>query len=197
MKKTILFSKKPAITMTFEEVRNRFLPMLVKTMKIANQRFIFNAIEEDDFQQILEIELWRAYEQYSSENGTCFSTYLFYKLQKGVRNATYHKYSLKNQGIIVSMNTSINKEDFKLEDILADNDASMNNLETNELSYLIIQNTSDHEKELLSILLDKQTFTVNSYAKKHGITRQAANQRVIKFKKKLQKIIANEYLGIS
>lgn len=195
--KTILFANEPAKSLSFEEVRKRFIPMLIKTMKIANEKFIYNQIEEEDFQQILEVELWRAYEQYSSETGNCFSTYLFNKLRKGVRNATYHKYSLKNQGVIISIHAPVNKNNQMLEDILVDNDPSLNSLETIDLIDLIKRNTSRHENELLSILLDKQSHTVKDYAMKYGITRQAANQRVIKYRKKLQVIVAKNYLGIS
>lgn len=195
--KTILFSNEPAKKMTFEEVRKRFIPMVIKTMKTANDKFIYNQLEEDDFQQILEVELWRAYVQYSSETGNCFSTYLFNKLRKGVRNATYHKYSQKNQGILLSINAPINREDQKLEEVLADIDPLLNNLETKELVNLIKKHTSLSEKALLYILLDKQTYTVKDYAIKNGITRQAANQRVMKYRKKLQVIVAKDYLGIS
>lgn len=197
MTKTILFSNEPSRKMNFEEVRARFMPMVIKAMKIANNKFVFNQVEEDDFKQILEIELWRAYEQYDAATGNCFTTYLYPKLQKGVRNATYHKYSLKNQGVSISMNAPMGEDDLKLEDLFAADDNSMDNMQVNELTAIIRSNVSPEEEELLLILMDKQTYSVQDYATKYEITRQAANQRVIKLKKKLQKIVSEQYLEIA
>jgi RNA polymerase sigma factor (sigma-70 family) len=198
MTKTILFSNGDQLQMTFEEVREQFKPMVIRAMKRANGRFIYNAVEENDFMQELEIELWRAYEAYDVEAGNCFTTYLHYKLQKGVRNATYSRYSLKNQhNGLVSMNAAMGEDDLKLEDMFTDeNDDSMEKMEVNELTAIIRSNVSTEEEELLQILLDKQLFSVQDYATKHGITRQAANQRVIKLKKKLQSAVKKDYLEI-
>jgi len=195
--KTILFSNGDSIEMTYEEVRKRFSPMVIKAMKRANNKFVYNKIDEEDFKQELDIELWRAYDQYDPESGNCFSTYLYYKLQKGVRNVTYSRYSLKNRhNGIFSMQAPIGEDDLKLEDMFAAEDDSMESLEVNDLTDIIRSNVSDEEEELLQILMDKKQFSVQDYATRHNITRQAANQRVIKLKKKLQNVVAKEYLEI-
>jgi len=197
VKKMIIFANEPAKEMTYEEVREQFMPIVIKVMRTANNRFLYNRVEEDDFQQTMEIELWRAYEHYDPTTGNCFTTYLYPKLQKGVRNATYFKFALKNQGIIVSMNKPMGEDDLNLEDLFSSEDNSMYNIYLSELTAIIYSNVSESEVELLKILLDRQTYTVQNYADKYNITRQAANQRVVKLKKKLQVIVATQYLEIA
>ncbi|MEK5205198.1 sigma-70 family RNA polymerase sigma factor [Bacillus sp. FSL R10-2789] len=197
MKKTILFSNQPARQMTFEEVREQFAPMVIRSMKNANNRFIFNAVEEDDFRQELEIELWRAFKDYDSNSGNCFTTYLHYKLQKGVRNATYSRYSLKNQhNGILSMSAPVGEDDLKLEDLFSTDDTSTDNLTMNELTAIIRSVVGEDEEDTLKALLNKKEFPVQIFADKHGITRQAANQRIVKLRNKLRVAVSTEYLEI-
>lgn len=190
----IRFSSGEIKEMTFEEVRESFKPMAFKAMKVANNKFIFNAVEEEDFMQELEIEIWRAYDQYDFESGNCFSTYLHYKLQKGVRNATYYKYAQKNQhGYVYSLNAPMGDNELRLEDLFAEDDTSIDNLVYSELTTLIRDNLDEKEEEIFKMLVDKKHYPVQVYADKYGITRQAANQRVIKLKKKLQNIVSDQY----
>lgn len=196
MTKLIRISEEVVKEMTFEEVREHFKPMVIKEMKRTNNKFIFNAVDEEDFKQILDLETWKAYEAYDVETGNCFSTYLYPKLQKGSRDATYSRYAQKNQGKTYSMSAPVGEDDLKLEDMFASDDSSMDNIYANELTAIIRSNVSDEEQELLMILLDKQQFSVQDYADRYGITRQAANQRVVKLKKKLQAAIKAEYLEI-
>ena len=192
----IRFSNGEIKEMTFEEVRESFKPMAFKAMKAANNKFIFNAVEEEDFMQELEIEIWRAYDQYDFESGNCFSTYLHYKLQKGVRNATYYKYAQKNQhGYVYSLNAPMGDNELSLEDLFAEDDTSIDNLVYSELTTLIKENLDEKEEEIFKMLIDKKHYPVQVYADKYGITRQAANQRVIKLKKKLQNIVSDQYLS--
>lgn len=194
--KQIIFSNGETKELNYEQVRERFLPMVIKEMKKANSKFIYNAVEEEDFMQIMEIELWRAFEQYDPSTGYCFSTYLYPKLQKGIRNATYHKYSQKNQGTVLSMSAPRGEDDLKLEDLFSVDDTSVDGLVYKELTQIILKNTTDEEKEMLYSLMNKKEFSVQDYADKYNITRQAANQRIVKLKKKLQKVISSEYLEI-
>lgn len=196
MTKTILFSDGTTQQMTIEEALVKFKPMVIKEMRKANNKFIFNAVNEEDFKQILDIELWKAFEAYDYTTGNCFTTYLYYKLQKGKRDATYSRYALKNQGTSVSMNAPIGDDDLKLEDMFASDDSSMNAIDAKELTAIILSNTSFEEVELLQIIMDVHNNSVQEYATKYNITRQAANQRVLKLKKKLQSIIKKQYLEI-
>ena len=190
----IRFSNGEIKEMTFEEVRESFKPMAFKAMKVANNKFVFNAVEEEDFMQELEIEIWRAYDQYDFESGNCFSTYLHYKLQKGVRNATYYKYAQKNQhGYVYSLNAPMGDNELRLEDLFAEDDTSVDNLVYSELTTLIRDNLDEKEEEIFKMLVDKKHYPVQVYADKYGITRQAANQRVIKLKRKLQNIVSDQY----
>ena len=192
--KTILFSDNTSKEMTFEEVREHFAPVIIKTMKRANNKFAFNKVEEEDFRQELDLQLWRAYDQYDPTKGYCFTTYLYYKLQKGVRNATYHKYSLKNQGITISMNAPVGDNELKLEDMFSVDDNSADNLLYEELVDIIKGAIEPGEEDLLRVILNKKSFSVQNYADKYNITRQAANQRVNKLRKKLQRVIKEQYL---
>lgn len=194
--KEILLSDGRVLKMTFEEVYKKFAPMITKTIKKANSRFIFNQVEEDDFRQELNLELWRAYQSYDISTGNRFTTYLYYKLQKGVRNMTYSRYALKNQNNgVYSIHAPIGDDELKIEDMISIDDTSLDNIHFRELFDLIIKNITEEEKDILRVLLDRKEFSVVDYAKKYGITRQAANQRVVKLRKKLQKIVAKEYLG--
>lgn len=196
MKKTILLSNGQAVEMTFEEVLKKFKPMLVKEMKRINNRFVFNAVEDEDFMQILKLECWKAFRDYDYTTGNCFTTYLYPKLQKGSRDATYYKYSQKNQGITISASAPIGDDELKLEDMFSIDDTSMNNIEAEELTAIIRSAVAQEEHELLMIILDRHQFSVADYAERHGITRQAANQRVVKLRKKLQAAIKEQYLEI-
>lgn len=195
--KTILFPETKE-ELTFEEIRERFRPMLINRMRRANNKSLRNKIEEDDFMQELEIELWRAYDQYQPELGYCFSTFLHYKLMKGVKAATYFRYSQKNQhNGLFSMNAPLNDSDFKLEDTFYEEDLSLHNLEYQELIRIIEDNLEEGDEELFRIIEDRSTYTVQDYADKYNITRQAANQRVIKLREKLRIVISKEYLGFN
>lgn len=196
--KMIRFSSGQVVELNFEEVREQFKPMVFKALKTANNKFVYNQVEEDDFRQELELELWRAFIDYDPETGNCFSTYLHYKLMKGVRNTTYSRYSLKNQhNGLVSMNAPRGDDDLKLEDMFASEDDSMDNIVVNELKMIIEENVTEEEADLLSIILDRKNYSVVDYAIRTGITRQAANQRVKKLQRKLQDLISRNYLEIA
>ena len=195
--KTILFSDGTKKEMTFEEVRLRFMPMILQAIRRTNSKFVYNEVEEEDFRQELEIELWRAYEQYELTSGNCFSTYLHYKLQKGIRNVTYTRYSLKNRhNGLISMNAPTGEDDLKLEDMFASDEDTLGDIVYQELVKLVMSNVTEEEQDTLKCMLNKKEFSVQNYADKYGITRQAANQRIVKLRKKLSAIVKKEYLNI-
>jgi len=200
-KKMIILSDNEIKLMSFEEVKEEFMPIVIAQVKKANLKFFYNKTEEEDFLQELLLELWRAYKQYNPCLGNQFSTYLYYKILKGVRNVTFKKFSLKNKNNgVISLNAPLkendNKEYSTLEEMLYDDkETAQELLEYKELCLLIKKYiVSDEDKELLSVLLNKKNHSIKYYAEKYGITRQAANQRVNKFKNKLKDIIIKEYL---
>lgn len=199
MEKTILLSNGKSIKMTFEEIQEQFKPMIHKMIKHTNDKFLFNKVDEEDFYQELSIELWRAYEAYDYTTGNCFSTYLYPKLLKGIRNVTYSRYAQKNNsnGAVLSIQYEMSDSKLTIEDMLFADDNTFDNLAYNELITIILSNITEDEKEILKVILDRKNYSVVDYAKKFGITRQAANQRVIKLKKKLRNIISKEYLEIA
>lgn len=196
--KMILFSNGEKEEMTFEEVRKRFYPNLKKEVRKTNSKYMYDAPETEDYYQELEIELWRAYNGYDPSTGYCFSTYLHYKLLKGTKRATFHRYSQKNQhNGLTSMNAPVGEDDLKLEDTFSDDLDASENIMYNQLLKIIGSAMTDGDDELLLMLVDKKNYPVQVYADKYGVTRQAANQRLMKFKKKLQKIVSKEYLEIA
>jgi predicted DNA-binding protein YlxM (UPF0122 family) len=94
------------------------------------------------------------------------------------------------------MNASMGDDDLKLETLFAADDDTSENIEFNELTAIIRGNVSEEEEDALRSLLDRNEFTVQDYADKYNITRQAANQRIVKLKKKLQNIVKKQYLEI-
>lgn len=196
--KQIIFSGNRKEEMTFEEVREAFKPMLIAQMRRTNNKSLYNKVEEDDFMQELEIELWRAFVQYEPEKGFCFSTYLHYKLLKGTKAATYSRYAQKNQhNGLFSMNAPMGEHDLRLEDMFASDDSSMTDIEYQELVTLIKDNLNENEEEIFKIIVNRSLYTVQNYADKYEITRQAANQRVVKLRNKLRTIVSEQYLDLN
>ncbi|MCH4825182.1 sigma-70 family RNA polymerase sigma factor [Planococcus halocryophilus] len=191
--KKLSFSDGTSREMSFEDVLFQFKPLLKSVLRKTNNKFIFNKVEEEDFFQELSVELWKAYEKYDSSYETFFSTYLYYRLQKGVRDATYSKFSKKNQGIEISMDTPLGNEDIKFEDIFSTPDVSIDNLLGNDLIKIIQSNIEPHEEEMLRTLINRKHFSIKQYAEKYGITRQAANQRIVKLRNKLKKLVKEQY----
>lgn len=195
--KLILFSDSEPKKLLYEEVREIFYPMMIKTMRKTNNKFVYNKVEEDDFMQILELELWKAFEQYDPATGYCFSTYLFNKLRKGNRDATYSKYSQKNQHAgLVSLNAPLNAEGMMLSDVCEDEAASIDDLDFQDLVALIKDNLTEEETEIFKMIIDVKNHSVQNYADKYNISRQGANQRLLKLKLKLRAIINKDYLDI-
>jgi len=198
MVKTIIFSKEPSKEMTYEEVREQFLPLLNKTVNRSNQKFNNGILEKEDFLQELEISLWIAYEKYDPGRNNCFSTYLHYRLMKGVDKVVSPAMTLKrkNDGVL-SLDVSLSDDgEMTLKDTLISDFLVADDYQGREL-YEIIQTAvgSEHEEILFSII-DPKAFPVSEYAKKNHITRQGASQRVRKIKRQLRKKISLEYLGI-
>lgn len=193
--KQIILSSKHKKEMTFEEVAEQFEPMLYKKVWNTNNRSLYNEVETEDFMQELMVELWKAYEQYDSKLGNCFSTYLHFKLLKGVRDATYSRYSQKNQhNGLISMDAELGDTEMEMKDLFKSDADTSENLEYKELINLILDNIEEEEVEILKVIMDRQIYTVQDYADKHNITRQGANQRVIKLREKLKNIIKYQYL---
>ncbi len=197
MRKTIRFSNGNCCEMTFEEVFVEFTPLVKSVMRKSNNKFYFNKVEEEDFLQELYLELWRAYEKYDDIIGTSFTTYLYFRLQKGVRDVTYSKFSKKNQSIEISMDAPFKNPDFTLEDFLSIPDDSLNGILNSELESIVLSATDSGEEEMLQSLINRKEFSIQQYADKHTITRQAANQRIIKFRNKLRKVVMEQYFDKS
>jgi len=197
MRKTIRFSDGNCYEMTFEEVFVEFTPLVTSMMRRANNKFYFNKVEEEDFLQELYLELWRAYEKYDYVIGTSFTTYLYFRLQKGIRDVTYSKFSKKNQSIEISLDAPFKNPDFTLEDFLSIPDDSLNGILNSELESIILSAIDSGEEEMLQSLTNRKEFSVQQYADKHKITRQAANQRIIKFRNKLRKVVKEQYFDKS
>ena len=94
------------------------------------------------------------------------------------------------------MSEPIGEDSLKLEDMFTDNTQASDEIEYEELMKIVKDSVDEGEEELLKMTLDIKNNPVQVYANKHGITRQAANQRLLKFKKKLRNIVKEKYLNV-
>lgn len=182
--------------MSFNEVRKQFENMLYKAIHRTNAK-VDNEYEMDDFKQELDIELWKAFDQYDIERDICFSTYLHYKIMKGVGDFTRKNY--ENTNGTYSLNLSMG-EDGNTEylDLIEDDNISIENDVCGEDYIRIIFDELDTgEKHLLKNILIEKIMNISQYAEDQGISRQAAHKRIKNLKTKVKQIISRKEFSMS
>lgn len=192
MKKTIILSNGVKKEMTYEEVVKQFTPMMNRYTNSAILTFGDKVVKEDMLQEML-IETWRAYEIYDGKHA--FSTILVPKLKKVTANSAKKITAKKRKSNgVLSMSATIgDTEDLTLEDMFAEEDFTAEKMIASEMMAAILPHLNEREKiEILCILYPLE-FTSTDLAKKLGIVRQAAHQRVVKLKKKLQTILIENH----
>lgn len=192
VQKMILF-KDPAQNrfMTYGEVREQFINLGRKLMKQANAKFIFNKVEEDDFMQLIDLELWKAFDQYDPNYGFAFTTFLVPKLKKAVRDATYSKFSQKNQGTVVSADEEMGEEGMTICDTLEAETNIEAEYQESELFKMLKETLSPIEFDCVIHLTDKKELTAAEIAEKYGMSRQGATKRIRQTKSKLKELLSN------
>lgn len=187
---------------TFDELYTQFFKMIQKeTWSMV--KVYGNIMKREEIEQQFTIELWNAYEKYDIKQGACISTYIYNRFQKAKRDLLYpligSSKSKWEKANTTSLSAKYNADD---------RDDQSNQMFTHDKAYNQIANaenllvsqdlidaiTAVYNKEedidLILILIDKNTYTVANYAKKWGISRMAANKRLLKMKKNLVSVLA-------
>lgn len=202
--KTFLFSNGNAENLTFEEIYERFFNMIQnETWKM--KRSYGNAIDLDEASQQFTIELWNAFELYDYKLGFCFSTYLFNRFRKARRDLLQNKFLSKKSQFekekIASLDNQLTSDEnssnfFNRE---FEEDASFGDYKQYQPDIYLEEKdlfdrlgdmlVTDEKKDLVLVLIDKKNFSVNDYAEKWNISRQAANKRLNVMKQTLKVIL--------
>lgn len=176
--------------MTFEQILKQFRPMIIKFAKNCVNKSLYNAPDLDDVIQELYIQAWEAWERYDEKHA--FSTYLFHRLQHGVHRATQKMYASKrnNKAGVISLNQSLGDEsEQELENLLGDIDSDLESITFKHLIIQLHQQLEHEEKLMLKCMLNKDVYSIRDLADDLEISRQGANKKYNKFRKKLEKIL--------
>lgn len=214
MNKDFLFSDNSVKTMSFDELYEEFIQLIHSESWKFYKRYN-GKINKDEIDQQFIIELWNAFDKYDISKGVCISTYIVHRIKKGKRDLQYlHFLSLpsryEKENVVIKLNSYTDKDggeesgrDYS-EKIINEQyvNAYDEMLKIPELSFMegelfnLIKKRFERPEDfdLIYIMLDKKGFSVVDYAKKYGITRQAANQRLLKIKQELRKILTKEWL---
>lgn len=188
--KTIILSEGKKKEMTFEEVLEQFDDMLHKYANDSIQKVVFNKPEKDDVMQELRVQTWEAYKRYNGDNA--FSTYLVYRLKLGVGNATTKMYAQKrtNTHGSISLNELFSEsDDFEFGGLLGEEDYNIQSLAFRDFVNYLEKILNPLEKKMLYLLTNKHEYSVSDLAVELGISRQAVNKKVVRFREKLEKIM--------
>ena len=127
-----LDSKSNATVMSFDELLKRYKAF------IGNEAFKFKrdsmfgdpTVDKDDIEQVFLMTLYNAYNEYSIERGTTFSTFLYYKM-RGAKSSILSNRLQKRHGgykdeeghnhTIGNISLDIPKDDFADHNIIDDN----------------------------------------------------------------------------
>lgn len=190
--KTILFPNGVAKQMNYREVRKQFTRLMHQLMNQSKNKSVYTSVEDDDFMQYLEFELWKAFRDYDPSRKACFSTYLYPKLKKAVRDATFSQYSAKNQAVVVSIDSNPSTLEDTVKEaraIPADVDIEKEYLQSDLFAHLK-EELEPIEFDCVIHLVDKKEMSAQNIADKYNMTRQGANKRIRSVKSKLRTILA-------
>jgi RNA polymerase sigma factor (sigma-70 family) len=199
MKKAIILSNGEVREMSFEEVLAQFNNMLHKSANDTISKIVFNKPEKDDIMQELRFQTWEAFNRYDGKHA--FSTYLTYRIQHGVHRSTNKMYAKKrtNENGTTSLNKIISGEgpDRELEGLLGEEDRDINSVEFREFITDLEKKLNSCEKIMLKTLMDKNDFSVRDLGDELGVSRQAANNKIRKFREKMANLLtATGYVEI-
>lgn len=178
--------------MSFEEVLEQFDGMVNRFANKALEKIIYNKPEREELIQELCIQVWEAYKRYDGKHA--FSTYLHFRLQHGIHRVTMKLYAQKrkNERGVISLNKMIGGDDDseqELETLLGENDSEITSLSFREFMTELEKKLDPCEKKMLKVLLDRNEYSVQDLAYELGISRQGANKKVNKFKKKMANLM--------
>lgn len=194
-KKAIILKGEKVVYMDFEEVIEKFKGMIKTAIRNANSKIPeFKRLDPEDFQQLLLIQVWKAFEEYEVERGNCFSTYLHPKLQDGCKSVLRSAYAQKNDagGMLDSLDGLNEEGNSKYE--IAKPVKEEETIEDTALVDLLKEKfleacDTDTEKELLTLVLLGKKLSIAEFASKHHLTRQGANSQKMKLQLKLKQLL--------
>lgn len=190
--KKIKFSNGITKEMTFDEVEKQFSDMLNLFANNAIRRMTYNKPEKQDVLQELRFELWQAYERYDHERAV-FSTYAHYRLKLAIVKVVNPMFAKKRINIYgeVSINDVVpgDEGDVEIADAIGFDDSSFDDVEFQVFVENLEKQLTESEKVLLQALVSKKEISITQIGQMFGITRQAANKRMLVFKDKLAKIL--------
>lgn len=190
MKKTIILSDKGAVEMTFEEVLEQFKGMIERYVYTTAMKSVYNAPDRDELRQELRLQTWIAYENYNGTN--TFSTYLVYRLQHGISKFTAKMYAKKRVNTAGTVSFDMNPDsdgEMEFSGLFGEEDEKIGSFAFREFLIDLEKKLDSTERQLLLVLMNKSDFSVQDLATKFGVSRQAANKKVNKFKVKMAEIL--------
>lgn len=178
--------------MSFEEVLEQFDGMIKRFANEALEKIIYNKPEREELMQELRIQVWEAYKRYDGKHA--FSTYLHFRLQHGIHRVTMKLYAQKrtNEKGVISLNKVIGGGDDseqELENLFGEEDLEITSLTFREFMVELEKKMDLSEKKMLKVLLNRNDYSVQDLANELGISRQGANKKVNKFKKKMANLM--------
>lgn len=191
MQKELIIENK-VVTMSFDEVLNKFTPAIHKEIK--KQKVVFDrpSEERDDLFQNASIWLWKAFEKYDISKKTHFSTLAFPYIKKGIQQIT-EKNNTNKRGIVdytTSIDKTINENEDSLYTLLHDEGLDVeNDLIVKDILETVVSQLTDKEEEALEYMLEGRHST--ELAEKYNITRQCTASRYRRVRSKFLEIYNN------
>lgn len=207
--KAIILKNSIISELTFEEVHEQFFNSIQNEAWKMKSKY-GNSVNIDELIQQFTIELWNAYNKYDVSLGYHFSTYAYHRFNKARRDILQERFLSRKaewNESVVSIDKQLGNEEnskaFSNQEFMEDEQYMQYKhyqpdvwVEEQELFNRIkdVLN-SDEERELIVVLLDRKSYSVNDYAEKYNISRQAANKRLLSVKKKIKSFLENEIGG--
>lgn len=193
--------------LTFDELHDEFRYSIYSEANKMLSRY-GSLFDRDEVEQQFLIELWTAYNKYDISRSMQVSTYIYHRFRNVQSTLFNEKVSKKDVEFFNSassmeyMQSSENGTDSHEKGFDNDDCYNLNNYNTcpeevilrNSIYDTLIKTLDDDsEKELFIVLSDIIEYPVALYAEKHGISRQAANNRLRKLKLKIKNIYEEEF----
>lgn len=191
--------------MSFDELYEQFFNLIQsETWKMKRK---YPSLNQSEISQQFTIELWKAYEKYDAERGYCISTYLCHRFNKArgdLLRQNFLSVRAKNENGVASLDAKIS-DDFN-DSYFQNQEFSTDENHLQQVAYqpdicleekdffanLAKKLKNEEEIDLINVLIDKKGYSVNDYALRWNISRQAANKRCNALKEKLKKLLENE-----
>lgn len=199
---------KVSVEMSFEELYDQFFKSIQRETWKMVKRYSF--LKKDQVEQQYTIELWNAFEGYDISKGQCVSTYIYWRFNKARSDLLYpnigSKKSKFEKSNLLHLDNDNGSEDGKLDFSNREftNDQSYENMRQKQPDNLALENelfdiiddflSSEEERDLVNVLIDKKNYTVAMYAEKFGITRMGANKRLQKLRAELADFLSKKWI---